>query len=115
MVGIEKGVKQIVAKIVVALGHPHGTSAGLAVAQPGRQRGDPGPGFQAKLLPRVVGENPADEFVNAAHVPPAVHVRLAQPQVALGKHPVPKTLVLDLNVLGTRSIHLNVGLLQNVA
>ena len=72
----------------------------------------PGPGPHQRA--QVEGLNLGDELVELVGVPPAVLVRLAEPELALGHYPRPEAVVVHGYVAGLVAADLDPGIMQDL-
>lgn len=110
--GIEHGLKQIVAQIVVLAGDLTGAAARLQVKQAGADGIDQIVEVAGQLLVQAVAQGAVKKHIQTLAVPPAVHIALAQPQGAGLEHGGEQLRVMDLQVIGLLPLKANAGLLQ---
>ena len=97
----------------MALTHLEGASRPLHVQQPGPQVVQPlDPGGPAAL--QIVPVQALEQQIQALAVPPALHVRLAQPERELVEDHGEAALVVNLDVPGMLSVEPDLGLEQNL-
>ena len=109
--GVEHGLEQPVAGVVMRPPHLPGARGRLHVDQPGLER-EQQQGRIAHLAVQSGAQHAADEFIDALAVPPAFHVAFAQPQAAMAQHPVEGAGMVDLEVPGTLASQPDVSLRQ---
>ena len=94
---VEHPLVQVVADVVVALGVVHRAALGLMIAQRRTQRV---PRDTRAHRDPVCGpdcDHSREHLVESVAIPPAVHVRLAESELALRHHPRPQPFVVHTN------------------
>jgi len=104
--GVEHGLEEVVAEVVMDLADLPCAAQILQVEQAGahalqHQRA------AADLLVEAGAQHATDEFVELLAVPPAVHVALAEPEAAAGQHAIGGLRMVDDHVEGPAAADLH--------
>ena len=106
---VEHRFVELVAQVVVFLGDLEDSRATLVIDDCRSQPRDcVAPASRSFVEPG--GEQPVDEAVQIAHIPPSVHVRLAESQRAFGKYPRVEVIVVYLDVPGVGAVDVDAAL-----
>ncbi len=106
--GIEHGLVQVVAQIVVMLPYHKCFARRLVVDQACAKDRPPNTGTPFHLRRKICREHPREELIQLRSVPPAVHVRLAECQRSSAQHTEEKTFIRDLDVPRLWAVHGNI-------
>jgi hypothetical protein len=91
---VEHALVEVVADVVVCARVVCGAAGRLAVDEVGLGDADDEPGGRAQRLADVGAEQAGEHLDEVVALPPAVHVALAEPELAVGQQPCPQAVVV---------------------